>query len=45
MWTILKLDQKKINLLKDDLLKNLGSDFLKYITQKFQFRNIEIINY
>ena len=30
MWTILKLDQKKINLLKDDLLKNLGSDFKIY---------------
>ena len=30
MWTILKLDQKKINLLKDDLNKNLGSDFRIY---------------
>lgn len=30
MWTILKLDQKKINLLKEDLNKNLGSDFRIY---------------
>ena len=30
MWTILKLDQKKLISLKDDLLKNLGSDFKIY---------------
>ena len=30
MWTIIKSNKKKINFLKKDLCKNLGSDFIIY---------------
>ena len=31
MWTVLKFDKKKLNLLKQDFLKNLGQDCEFYI--------------
>lgn len=31
MWTVIKLDQKKINLLKEDLKKKVGSEFKLYL--------------
>ena len=31
MWTVIKLDQKKINLLKEDLKKRVGNDFKLYL--------------
>ena len=31
MWTVIKLDQKKINLLKEDLKKRAGNEFKLYL--------------
>ena len=31
MWTIIKIDKKKINFLKKDLSKKIGEDFKIYI--------------
>jgi len=31
MWTVIKLDQKKINLFKEDLKKRVGNDFKLYL--------------
>ena len=46
MWTIIKFDPKKINLLKDDLKKKLGKDFIIYrpklLIQKY--KNNKLIN-
>ena len=46
MWTIIKFDPKKINLLKEDLKKKLGKDFIIYrpklLIQKY--KNNKLIN-
>ena len=46
MWAIIKFDPKKINLLKEDLRKKLGNDFLTYnpklLIQKY--KNNKLIN-
>ena len=40
MWTIIKIDKKKINFLKSDLAKKIGNDFKVYVPklriQKFK---------
>ncbi len=46
MWTIIKVDKKKINFFKEDLTKKIGSKFKIYnpklITQKY--KNNKLIN-
>ena len=38
MWTIIKFEKKKLELLKEDLRKKLGKDFIIYIPKiKIQY--------
>ena len=44
MWTVIKLDQKKINLFKEDLKKKVGDEFKLYLpklkVEKFSKKKI-----
>jgi len=46
MWTVLKFDQKSLPLLKEDLNKKIGNDFVIYIPKfKIQkYKNNKLIN-